>query len=214
MFRRTVAWAAALCVGVAVTASGCSNGEEHPSAADHGEQIRRVVPGEVLRLWDSVDYRMVEFSNARALLGLPGIDLVVRGTVVDFEQGPVFDAQYEGDPLAEHHVVMNVAAEKVWRGRPSKDGNVYVLLPASNKTLDEFKQAIPVGTKVGLYLQHAPQAGDRLKISSPMAGRPDGALLWMPSPQGFLVDIGEDEVLLPLMHVRRGQGLQSQLPAE
>lgn len=199
-----------LAVLVACAAAGCQtepSGSQRPethTAAKEARHTADIDPARVKDLWRFTDYRFIWLSSPRELFKFDKIQFAVAGRVAGFAEGPIYDAQFEGDEAAERNVVMAIDVDKTWRGPRPKDGRVYVVMPAGPQSPDYFSQELPNGTRVAAYLQPAPVADDHVRIDNPDAGRPPGSPLWLASPQGLFVDEGDElGVVFPLAKERK-----------
>ncbi|MFD8564413.1 hypothetical protein ACFV1N_44705 [Streptosporangium canum] len=123
-------------------------------------------------------------------------EAIVIGSVEGFERGRDIYA-IEGDPYPEKRVVMHVRVDSSIKDKGIiSDGRVYVDLDQGGlyhngkprKSLDDFRKAIPAGTKVMLFL-----FSDRrttFRIEGAENGLPSGAVLAVPDPQGMVFDNG------------------------
>ncbi|MGH3860785.1 hypothetical protein [Actinokineospora sp.] len=126
-------------------------------------------------------------------------DAIVAGTVDGIEQGrETFDT--EADPYALMHVVLRVKVADKLKAKAAdqvKDGFVYVELWQGGRyndatgtpvnTLDKWRQSIPAGTPVMLFLRE-----DDGKAKSRNAGKglPQGAKLMIPDVLGIVFEDG------------------------
>ncbi|MFD8532776.1 hypothetical protein ACFV0L_35735 [Streptosporangium canum] len=123
---------------------------------------------------------------------------IVVGSVEGFEQGrDIYTV--EGDPYPEKRVVMHVRVDSTIKDRGLvSDGRVYVDLDQGGvyhsgkprRSLDDFRKAIPAGTKVMLFL--SPDRRTAFRIEGAGNGLPSGAVLTVPDPQGMIFDDGSE----------------------
>lgn len=129
---------------------------------------------------------------------LPRAKLVVTGTVKDFTLGRIMDAEDISSPLAAPRVTMQVATTEVIKGEMAPGDMTYVELPLNGYDVEHFKEVLPPGTSVGLYLWPANLEGGELIVGNESAGLPPGSQLWVPSgSEAIVVATGETGVLLP-----------------
>ncbi|MET8340394.1 hypothetical protein [Streptosporangium canum] len=123
---------------------------------------------------------------------------IVVGSVEGFEQGRDIYA-VEGDPYPEKRVVMHVRVDSTIKDRGLvSGGRVYVDLDQGGvyhsgkprRSLDDFRKAIPAGTKVVLFL--FPDRRTAFRIEGAGNGLPSGAALTAPDPQGMIFDNGSE----------------------
>ncbi|MER5421917.1 hypothetical protein [Streptosporangium roseum] len=125
---------------------------------------------------------------------------IVVGSVEGFEQGrDIYTV--EGDPYPEKRVVMHVRVDSTIKDRGLvSDGRVYVDLDQGGlhhsgkprKSLDDFRKAIPAGTRVMLFL--FPDRRTAFRIEGAGNGLPIGAVLTAPDPQGMIFGNGSKVV--------------------
>ncbi|WP_436757925.1 hypothetical protein [Streptosporangium sp. V21-05] len=127
-------------------------------------------------------------------------EAITTGTVEGFEQGRDIYA-IEGDPYPEKRIVMRVKVEDSIKDRGLvKDGYVYVDLDQGGvyhdgtprTSLEDFRKAIPSGTRVILFLFKEQRAAFR--IDGEKNGLPEGARLAAADPQGIIFDTGNQLV--------------------
>ncbi len=153
----------------------------------------------VTQLWESEVFWYALPTPAH-LADVPEIELVVTGRVQGFEPGPIYFAESLDDPEAEPNVVMSVTVDEVLKGDIQVGSTVYVARE-DEKPLAAYSEALPPGTVVGLYLDAAPEEGDRegFVVGNENAGHPAGEPLWQVGPQAFIVADGEDGgVIFPI----------------
>ncbi|MEV4281801.1 hypothetical protein [Actinoplanes xinjiangensis] len=139
-----------------------------------------------------IEYDYMVFESPEDLAGAKDTTAVFTGDVEGFSQGRVVSSP----GLEEKHVVMKVSLSETFKGPRDGDGFAYVELPQPTcagdvpcATVADFTAAVPAGTKVLVFGEPAPEAappGGRLLDDN--AGRPAGARLIRPHPQGLLFE--------------------------
>ncbi|GIH77117.1 hypothetical protein [Planobispora longispora] len=122
--------------------------------------------------------------------------VIAVGRVEGFEQGRDIYAM-ENDPYPEKRIVMHVKVEESIKNHGLvKDDRVYVDLDQGGvyhdgtprTSLEDFRKAIPAGTKVMLFLFEDRRTAFR--IDGERNGLPDGGRLTVPDPQGIIFETG------------------------
>jgi hypothetical protein len=132
------------------------------------------------------------FESPEALARAKSITAVFAGKVKGFSPGRVLSSP----GLQERRVVMEVSLGETFKGPRDDGGLAYVELPQPTcagdvpcATVADFAYAIPAGTKVLVFGEAAPEAappGGQFLDNT--AGRPAGASLVQPDPQGLLFE--------------------------
>lgn len=138
--------------------------------------------------------------------------VVFQGTVEGIREGRA--------GIGADSVVLILHADTVVKGElpPGNYGNVYLELPGSGSPDPSYyTKALPKGALVVAYLVPAsdgtPRAGTDATIDNPEAGRPDGQSLYLPAaPQGFALQVGEQDVVWPLIGARAPGEIADTLP--
>jgi hypothetical protein len=144
-------------------------------------------PGKV----DTSVFRGIDYDS-EDLARTKDITAVFTGEVRDFSQGRVVSSP----GLEEKRVVMKVSLSETIKGPQDDGGFAYVELPQPTcagdvpcATVTDFTRAIPAGTKVLVFgetaAETAPPGGQLVDNN---AGRPTGARLVQPNPQGLLFE--------------------------
>jgi|GEM_PF-6523360 len=176
--------------------SGCGAQRSSQTSAEINRQTTgtvSVIDTSVLRatLFD-YDHK----SSPEELVKSRDHEAIVIGSVEGFEQGRDIYA-IEGDPYPEKRVVMHVRVESSIKDKGIvSDGRVYVDLDQGGlyhngkprRSLDDFRNAIPAGTKVMLFLFSDRRTAFRIERAE--NGLPSGAVLAAPDPQGMIFDNG------------------------
>jgi hypothetical protein len=184
-----IAAAAAAVAAGGVLAVGAPPASRSPDAmTTTGTATAQRVDTSVFRSGDA-DYMI--FASPEDLAKANGVTTVFTGEVRSFAQGRTI----AGPGIDEKRVVMTVALSETLKG-PRDSGFAYVELPQPTcagdvpcATVADFIRAIPAGTKVLVFGETAPEiapTGGRLVDNN--AGRPAGAHLIQPNPQGLLFD--------------------------
>jgi hypothetical protein len=176
----------------------------------------------------SSDYDPLRSPEALAALS----QVVVQGTVERVREGRT------GTGIDT--IVLIVDADSVVKGElpPDSDGNVYLELPGANRPDPElfganraapelpgtnnpdlayYTKGLPKGARVVAYMVPAwdgtPREGTDATIENPNAGRPDGQALYLPAgPQGLALQVGEQDVVWPLIGARAPGKIADTLP--
>lgn len=188
--RFTAAVAAALLLGP----TGCSTGDA-PGTGGSSESPQSsgastdVDPRPLAHFFNFVDYRYVEFEEVSQLADASPTEAVVRGTVGGFEPGPAY---YDDAGTASGaNMVMSVNVTDAFEG--DVPAEVHVLLPAGERTVEDFEATLPLGSEVVLYLDGAHDLP---------AEQADEYMVPV-SAQGFIVGESDDTgVVYPLAHSR------------
>jgi hypothetical protein len=151
-------------------------------------------------LWYGVQIDYVKFDDVTTLAKGSLVKLVISGQVGEFTDGPGFVDPEPDDPL--HNYLMTVTVDDVMKGDVSPGDTVHVLL--TGLSIEPFKEALPEGTELGLYLVDAVGLSEK-----------DGRGVYIPAtPQGFIVGLkGQRAVALPMEHsVIPGKTVRDFLP--
>jgi hypothetical protein len=137
--------------------------------------------------------------------------VIVQGTVEGVRKGRT------GTGLRS--VVLIVHTDRVLKGElpQSNDGNVYVELRGANSPDPlYFSKAFPTGAAAIAYMVPAwdgtPSEGTDATIDNPNAGRPDGQALFMTPQQGLILQVGNHDVVWPLIGERAAGKIGDALP--
>lgn len=168
----------------------------------------------ITTLWDSIVYDYTRLDSPTDLIDDPETELVVTGRVTGFEPGPIYFAESADHPEASPNVVMSVAVDETYKGESPTSGKVYVSLDAT-EDLGTFRDTLPAGTVVALYLGRAPTENGSLIVGNEDAGHPAGEPLWQVGPQAFIVADNEDQgIVFPIdPHIAPNANFENQLPA-
>jgi hypothetical protein len=166
-------------------------------------------------LWSNIQWDSAHFDLPGPLATTPDVKLIVAGTIESIESGPILFARSLDDPQAEQQIVMAVKVAVTLKGETPASGMVYVQLDG-NWPLEQYREGLPVGTVVGLYLENPPQAGVDWPVGSPDSGRPQGEPVWQVGPQSLLAADGPDGgVIFPVgSEIAREKSFVSQLPKQ
>lgn len=202
----------ALFLAGSMALSGCSTtGSDEEAAATQApsgataDGLRALVPD------IAVDYNVVESNDELADLS----DAVFSGTVVGVSDGPQFGKA--GDDLEEiRSVVVEVRAAEVVKGnvKVGETAHVVIYAPVDVDTA-RWSAALPDGTEAVVYAtvsSEAPRGSNGLDTVDPGQGRPEGAPLYVPAVQGFVVELPDGTLYWPLTDVARDDGLAEALP--
>lgn len=181
--------AATLSVGV-VLAGGC------------GQDVREVSPERapdlsILKM--AGEYQFDWADSPAALADREGVRVVAMGAVEEIERGR--DIYYgEEEPFPSPYLVMRVRVSEVFKGGDAGeiyDDRVYVeMLQGPYKAEDgspgvpisDWQEAIPVGTRVMLFLHKNIADVNGKETENEERGRPDGAQLMTADPQGLIFE--------------------------
>lgn len=138
--------------------------------------------------------------------------VAIQGTVEGLREGRT--------GIGTRSVVLILHADTIAKGElpPGNDGNVYLELPGSGSPDPSYyAKALPKGALVVAYLVPAsdgrPREGTDVRINHPEAGRPDGQALYLPAaPQGLALQVGEQDVVWPLIGARAPGKIADTLP--
>jgi hypothetical protein len=129
-------------------------------------------------------------------------DVVVRGEISNFTDGPVYYGETADDPGAVTSTIMRIDVDEVDVGElpTGSGGSVWVeLFGMDPKTAAESG---PIGQEALIYLRQLPESGSvdpGVPVSDYDAGRPDEQPSFTPArAQGFMVAVG-NEVIQPAM---------------
>lgn len=159
----------------------------------------------------SYDYDPVDSPDELA----KSSELIISGTVTGVREGRTTYAPKNDKYRGPTSIVLTVNGAQAVQGKlPSgSDGNIYIeLLNPGRKAPAAYDKAFPSGSSVVAYLDPAgdgePREGVDVAINDPRAGRPDGQALYLPaSPQGLSLQVGDHDVVWPLIGVTKpGKG--------
>ena len=156
----------------------------------------------------SYDYDPLRSPEALAALS----QVVVQGTVEKVRDGRT--------GTGTDSVVLIINTGTVVKGElpPGHDGKIYLELPGSGSPDPSYyAKAFPRGAAVVAYLVPAwggtPGEGTDARIDNPKAGRPDGQALYLPAgPQGLVLQVGDHDVVWPLIGARAPGKITDTLP--
>lgn len=187
-------WYAAVALLAATSVASCGDASEDPNGGHATEQAAVDVKQAVQAFRVFTD----EVPVDSPIDYLPRAKLVVTGVVEDFTPGRIIGAEEISSPLAYPMVTMHVATTEVIKGEMPPGDMTYVELPLNGYDVEHFKEALPQGTIVALYLWPASLEGGGLIVGNESAGLPPGSQLWVPSgSEAIVVATGEPGVLLP-----------------
>lgn len=138
--------------------------------------------------------------------------VIIQGTVEGVREGRT--------GTGVHSLVLIVNTGSVVKGElpPGNDGNVYLELPGSGSPDPSYyTKALPRGAAVVAYLVPAgdgtPREGTDARIDNPVQGRPAGQALYLPAgPQGLILQVGDQDVVWPLIGERAPGKITDTLP--
>ena len=150
------------------------------------------------------------FRSPEALAAVSQV--IIQGTVEGVRDGRTGRGFNSG--------VLIVHADSVAKGELPRgnDGNVYLELTGANRPDSlYFPKAFPKGAAVVAYMVPASDGTSRegtdVRIDNPKAGRPDGQALYLPAaPQGLVLQVGEEDVVWPLVGERAPGKIADTLP--
>ncbi|WP_458112738.1 hypothetical protein M1D88_00810 [Arthrobacter sp. R1-13] len=166
---------------------------------------------DTLRAFAGLSYDYDPLRSPEALAALSQV--IVQGTVEGVRDGRTSNT-------GTVSVVLIVNTGSVVKGElpPGNDGNVYLELRGSGSPDPSYyTKALPNGAAVVAYLVPAwdgtPKEGTDVRIENPQAGRPDGQALYLPAgPQGLVLQVGEQDVVWPLIGARAPGKIADTLP--
>ncbi|MDQ0820375.1 hypothetical protein QFZ79_002667 [Arthrobacter sp. V4I6] len=125
--------------------------------------------------------------------------VIVQGTVEGVREGRT------GTGIDSIVMIVNIQGVVQGELPRGNDGNVYLELPGSGSSDPlYYAKALPEGAAVVAYMVPAwdgtPSEGTDATIENPNAGRPDGQALFLPAgPQGLVLQVGDQDVVWPLI---------------
>lgn len=139
-----------------------------------------------------IAYDYVVFETPEDLANSEGTTSVISAEVHGFSQGRVVSSP----GLEEERLVMKISLSETFKGPRDGGGFAYVELPQPTcagdvpcATVADFARAIPAGTRVLVFGETASEeATPDGQIVNNNAGRPAGARLIRPHPQGLLFE--------------------------
>ncbi|MFT4231421.1 MAG: hypothetical protein QM606_01405 [Leucobacter sp.] len=141
-------------------------------------------------------------------------DIVATGTVVGVADGPQY-GRFDDEFSDLTSVVIEIKADEFAQGA-TDSGELYVsMLSSPELSIEEWSRAYPSGAKMVVYAEEsAPGSPDKgLDTQDWASGRPEGAALYIPHPQGLAVQTSEHQLLWPLTGVTRAGTLRDALPS-
>ena len=164
---------------------------------------------DTLAAFGGVSYDYNPFHSTEELAAASQLN--VQGTVEGIREGRT------GTGL--HSVVLILHIGRVVEGELPRgnNGNVYLELNGANSSDPlYFTKAFPKGAAVVAYMVPAwdgtPSEGTDATIDNPKAGRPDGQALFMSPPQGLVLQVGDQDVVWPLIGERAPGKITETLP--
>jgi hypothetical protein len=137
--------------------------------------------------------------------------VIVQGTVEGVRRGRT------GTGLRS--VVLIVHTDRVVKGElpQGHDGNIYLELNGGNSSDPMyFSKAFPKGAAAVAYMVPAwdgtRSEGTDATVDNPNAGRPDGQALFMTFQQGLVIQVGDKDVVWPLIGERAPGKIGDTLP--
>lgn len=178
-----------------IVISGCGTQQSSQASAGVNKQAGAAsdIDTSVLR---TAQFDYDHKGSPEELVKSRGHEAIVIGSVEGFEQGRDIYA-IEGDPYPEKRVVMHVRVDSSIKDKGIvSNGRAYVDLDQGGlyhsgkprKSLDDFRKAIPAGTRVMLFLFSDRRTAFRIEGAG--NGLPTGAILAAPDPQGMVFDNG------------------------
>ncbi|WP_209705469.1 hypothetical protein [Leucobacter exalbidus] len=144
-------------------------------------------------------------------------DVIVQGKIVTVREGPQYGRL--GDDLTDlSSVVIEVQSENIVQGTLAGDTLYVSMLSPAGNSIADWNRGLPAGVDVVVYAEQSSEgvAGETGEIDTNNwgAGRPDGAALYLPQPQGFVVQTGENRLVWPLTGVTREATFADALPGD
>lgn len=202
---------------VGAVASGCGGSPVGHSSADSAGGGRTGAPGypevDLARASQIVDWDLDDSGarDPRAFFGSKRVATVVVGTVVEYQPGPSLGS-YAGDPNPQATTVVSVKVLRALKGKPFKDGNVYVQL-FGQWPKSELLSAIPQGSLVVVY--GSTVSPDEEFTQDRTRGKPLDADMLRPGSVGLSVVNPNGGLVFPVRgDVHRTWGLADLVPAE
>lgn len=171
-------------IGLAIVASGCASTPRSSETSVQASQATQVLPTKFLdlvRRTSQFDFQ--PFASPAALLA--DSNVVFRGLVVS-----VADGRVGGEP-ENYSIAIRVRPTERWKGgQASSSEDVYLEVPRpENVPASQYADLLPVGTELVAFAYDAKNA-----LLTPIVdaerGRPAGAPIYSPSPQGFFLVSG------------------------
>jgi hypothetical protein len=183
----------AIAVFAGLSTAACTSPTTDTTASAPEKAVTATPAGTVdTSVFEGIDYDYMVFESPEDLAKAKAITSVISAEVKGFSQGRVL----AGSSVEERRVVMKVALSQTFKGPRDGGGFAYVELPQPTcagdvpcATVADFTKAIPAGTKVLVFGEAAPEAAPSGgKLLNNNAGRPAGARLIQPNPQGLLFE--------------------------
>lgn len=186
---------------------GCAQGSSAsaPSTETVPASADSYSADDALRLFESThfDYNVVDSTAALA----EASTLVITGTLNDVRDGRT-ETVVGTDDVISTTIILELSDVSPLAGEQesSSDGHVYIEMQRPGPySVQEIARALPTGAQVIGYLSPGPEGGlaaeeTDTEIRDPDAGRPDGQPLYVfASPQGFALQVGDHDVVWPLL---------------
>jgi hypothetical protein len=136
-------------------------------------------------------------------------DAVVLATVVEFHDGPAYEA-FPGDPDAEERAVLVVDPFAVLAGEAEVDQPMYVRFLVSD--VEGLNAALPAGTTAMLAVDRVDPADDRY-FDDAQAGFPSGAPRFDVGPTFAAFADGDAHTWYPMLRETHDEPLTALVPA-
>lgn len=147
-------------------------------------------------------------------------ELVIAGTVAGVREGRTRYYPQNDQVEGNTSIVLIVDITEAVKGKlqPGTDGRAYIefFQPVEND-LSSYGRAFPEGSSVVAYLAPAgdgkPNERVDVAIENPEAGRPTGQALYLPvNAQGLILQVGEHDVVWPLLRAQKSGPISRALP--
>ncbi|HEY9357284.1 MAG TPA: hypothetical protein VIQ52_13375 [Arthrobacter sp.] len=186
-----------------------SSQQATPSAVPQSSELATYKVEDTLAAFGGIAFDYEPFHSTEELAAASQV--IIHGTVEGVREGRT------GTGL--HSVVLILHADSVVKGELPRgnDGNVYLELPGSGSSDPAYyTKALPKGASAVAYLVPAwdgtPREGTDTTVDNPKAGRPDGQALFTTPPQGVALQVGEQDVVWPLIGERAPGKIADALP--
>ena len=202
-------------VAVVATLSGCaSSGTTEPAATD----VTPCSAPDIRELSSGIVYDYEPMPSPAALAELS--ELVVSATIDRVQEGRVQIVPANDSVPGVPTIVLVLRDATVAQGSLAEgnDGFVYIELPGPVERDPDADAHSPLaGCQVVAYLgpssDGAPREDIDIAIAEPLAGRPAGQALYIPSgPQSLILQYEDDRVMWPLIGETREGVLEDTLP--
>jgi hypothetical protein len=164
---------------------------------------------DTLAAFGGMSYDYNPFPSPEAIAAASQV--IVQGTVEGIREGRT------GTGINSLVLIVNINGVVQGELPRGNDGNVYLELHRAGSEPLYYEKALPKGAAVVAYLVQAgdglPKEGIDVRIDNPKAGRPDGQALFLPTgPQGLILQVGDHDVVWPLLGERAPGKIADTLP--